>query len=144
MEPHRNMRFQTDAGNAARAKGGRIVSASATLRFGVWIRVKTRGSKTNGWNPYDRVCVNVDRCWESDSGAGVCRDLHNPTGKSSKEHHASDCEPGYAEVVVGGTHKICRSNWSFGYEGIEGQGCKGVNEWLLLGGNAACVLGTST
>ena len=86
--------------------------------------------------PHDRDCVDVDECWENNCGAGVCRDLSNPTSKST-EHCACDCGPGYAEVVVGGTHKTCRNNCSLGYEGVQGQGCKDVNECFRWGGNAA-------
>ena len=56
-----------------------------------------------------------------------------PTGNNPTTHHACGCALGYAEVLAGGTYKICRHNYSVGYEVVEGEGCKDVNECILWG-----------
>eukprot|EP00450_Noctiluca_scintillans_P001620 CAMPEP_0194485878 /NCGR_PEP_ID=MMETSP0253-20130528/6727_1 /TAXON_ID=2966 /ORGANISM="Noctiluca scintillans" /LENGTH=1972 /DNA_ID=CAMNT_0039325899 /DNA_START=10 /DNA_END=5925 /DNA_ORIENTATION=+ len=89
-----------------------------------------------------RECVNVDDCLESDCGAGVCEDLVDPSGSNATEHYSCVCDAGYADTVVGGTHRTCLNNCSFGYEIVEGKGCEEINECLLYGGNAACSPGT--
>ena len=48
----------------------------------------------------------------------------------------------YAEVAVGETCTTCRNNSSIGHEGVEGQGCRDVNECVLWRDDAACFPGT--
>ena len=52
---------------------------------------------------------NVDDCIESDCGDySLCRDVPNPVGNDSIDHHVRDCSPGYEEVLAG-THKFCEN-----------------------------------
>ena len=88
--------------------------------------------QSNDWNPYDR---ELDGGWEINCGAGVCRDLPHLSCHTLTEHYACDCDLGYAEVVVGGTHKTCPNNCSVANEVAEGESCKDVNECVLSGGH---------
>ena len=63
----------------------------------------------------------TDGRWESKFGAGVCRNLPDPSGDNSADHCACDRDPGFVDFVVGGIHKTCRINCSFGYEVVECQ-----------------------
>ena len=99
-----------------------MASASTTPRFGMWDPCE---------QPLRSSSVNVDGCWENNCGAGVCRDL--PIRQERIPHDACDCDPGYAEAVVGGPHKTCRNDFSFEYEGCQGEDLQGCQRVISLG-----------
>ena len=84
----------------------------------------------------------MDDCLETNCGAGVCRDLPNPTRNISTKHCACVCDWECAEAVAHEPHRNCRNYCSFGHGVVEGDGCETVNEWVLWSGNVAYFLGT--